>query len=155
MKLLTLVFSLVVLLVANGGVRATQTSRATKSACSIPSDYLNGLDWTGILKQCKRVGSGKSTRKCDKCFAAFVGAQTSDVIKYINVLDAIQDPAGTLASTVSTCSPIVTELMESKLSKKKDKKKIKGVKKCLKIDVDEMEQTQMAVQALILQKVLG
>ena len=48
----------------------------------------------------------------------------------------------------------MTELVESKLSKKKDKKKIKGVKKCLKIDVDEMEQTQMAVQALI-QKVLG
>ncbi len=151
MKLLTLVFSLLVLCIANGGVNAKQTPRATKAACSIPSEYLGGLDWTRVVKQCKRVGSGKSMNKCDKCFAAFVAAQTTDVVKYIDIAEAIKDPAGTLSSTVSACSPIVTEIMESKLLKK-DRKKVKGVKKCLKMDVAEMARTQAAVQALILQQ---
>lgn len=142
---LVLLFCLLALSII--GVHSKQAPRASNSACSIPSEYWKGLNWKGqIKKQCTKVGSGTSMEKCDKCFAAFVAAQSAEVIKYIDLMEAFKDPAGTLSSTISQCSPVVTKIMNSKLSKK-DRKKVKNVKKCLQMNVLDMPLTQAAVDA--------
>ncbi len=139
MQLRAIVFTLFVLCISRV---------AADAACRIPLEYLNGLQWKDIKKQCVKVGSGKSMDKCDKCFAAFVAAQTADVIKYIDIMEAIKDPAGTLSSTISACGPTVTKAMGTKLSKK-GRKKAKNVNKCFKMNVSEMASTQQAVSDLI------
>ena len=93
-----------------------------------------------------QVGNGKSVAKCDNCFAAFINAQTAEVVQYINIAAALQDPTGTFVSTAKNCASTVVRVVKSKMTPAQQKK-AKYMSRCFRVDATKLKKTKAAVEA--------
>jgi hypothetical protein len=119
------------------------------SKCPLPKSYLKDLDWTATKAACTAVGNGKDTGLCDRCFSAFVSAQNSQLIQYIDISQVLLlGPEKTMENLTKECGRTVQRILKKKLPKS-ERKKAKNVNRCFKIPLSKLPNTQKTVQGAI------